>query len=231
MPTLRDKQSTLEYYGFFTAPAFDLMGELGDIVTVLYHAFKNYGVGLGSFRTEGDLNEIGAATVIVRLGPLGTFRFKFDQVHAIVVDITADQVGTFSEILQSADTELRELMGEFESDEEFSFKTHAFVYTNHSEIIGTTSTEFLRSLPARDLQVPGEDLGSGLSLNWQDPALDARVSFSVDHSLQVKDGVFINYRVIADRDQLDYVPFTVAAQQQLYAVLGSIGLEFEREAV
>jgi len=221
MPTLRVKQNGIEYYGFYAEPVFDLMGDLGAIVKLFYNAFKSYGVNLASFRGEGDNQDLASTAVFVRIPSLGSFRFKFEQIQAISLDFNDEQLGTFFEMLQRADEQLRGRLPTL------TFRSHMFVYTGHFELLAGTATEFLRGLPNRDIPVPGEDLGSGISFNWKDPALDAKVALSIDHSLLIPDGLFVNYRVVLDRDRLDYIPLAVTAQQLLFGTLASVGLEIE----
>lgn len=223
MPKLRVIQNTFEYYGFFTKPAFDLMGDIRSLVKLLYTTFSDYGVGLGNFRLDGDASDPSTAAAFVRLGLRGVYRFKFDQVHATLNEFNSEQLPGFFEAIQIGDDHLRSTVSDL------SFKTHAFFYNSHSELSEGTSTEFLRSLPGRDISVLGEDLGSGIIQNWRDPSIDANVSLTIDHSLQVKNGIFVSYRVLIDRDQVEYIPLAVNAQNLLYATLANVGLEFDEE--
>src|SRR5215207_6639049 len=221
MLKLRVKQSTLEYYGFFIEPAFDLMGDFRALVKFLYKTFQRYNVSLGSFRFDGDSQDISSTAITVKLGLLGNFKLKFDQVYAISLDPDDEQLVSFFEMLVGVDEHLRGQVSNL------SFKSHAFFYNSHCELLEGAATEFLRSLPSSGIPVPGEDLGSGVTLNWRDESMDAKVSLSIDHSLQVPGGLFINHRVILERDQVDYIPLAVTAQQLLRGTLVDIGLEFE----
>jgi hypothetical protein len=51
------KQATVDYYGFFAAPAFNLIGEMRQIIAGLSKTFAAHNVGLGNFRMEGDAVE------------------------------------------------------------------------------------------------------------------------------------------------------------------------------
>lgn len=223
MPKLRVVQNSIDYYGFFTEPAFDLMGDVRFLVKLLYDTFSKYGAGLASFRVEGETQELSTTTIYVRLGPRGLYKLKFDQVQVTLNEFTIEQLAGFFEVIQVADEHFRGAISNL------SFKSHAFFYSSHSEVLGSTSTEFLRSLPPRDMPVPGEDLGSGILQTWLDPYIEGKVAFNVDHSLQVKDGIFVSYRVLIEHDQLDYIPLAVTMQQSLYTALARVGLEFEEE--
>ena len=67
------KQATVDYYGFFAAPAFNLIGEMRQIITGLSRAFSAHSVGLGNFRMEGDAVEPSTASAVVRLGRFGIY--------------------------------------------------------------------------------------------------------------------------------------------------------------
>lgn len=54
MLKLQVKQATVDYYGFFRVPAFNLIGETREIITGLSKTFAAHNVGLESFRIEGD---------------------------------------------------------------------------------------------------------------------------------------------------------------------------------
>lgn len=224
MPKLRMLQNSIEYYGFFIEPVFDLMGDVRSLLKLLHTTFSTYGVNLASFRLDGDASEPSSATAVVRLGDRGIYRFNFDQVQATLLNFTTEQLANYFETLQVADEHLRN------SISNLSFKTHVFFYSSHSELSEGTSVDFFRQLPnPRNLPVPGEDLGTGFIQNWRDPTVDAKFSLTVDHSLKVKDGVFINYRVIMERDQVDYISLGATAQTLLYKTLANVGLEFEEE--
>lgn len=223
MPKLVIEQNNIEYYGIFQEPALDFIGDLRALLKLLYGTFSNYGIGLSSFRVEGDAQEVAGLSVNVRLGVRGIYKFKFDHVVVTLSEFNSEQLAGFFETIQLAEEHLRGAISKL------SFKTHAFFYTSHSKLSEGTATEFFRGLPSRDIPVYGEDLGSGVLQAWRDTSNDARCSLSVDHSAQVKDGIYVAYRVVIDRDQVDYIPLAVTAQQNLYKALASMDLEFDEE--
>ena len=66
---------------------------------------------------------------------------------------------------------------------------------------------------------------------WHDAALDARVSLTLDHSLHVKNGLFVHYRVLIDHDHVDFLQLANSAEKALYVTLRQIGLEFEENSI
>jgi hypothetical protein len=224
MQKLVVRHNTIDYYGFFKEPALDLIGEFRSVIKLLYGAFSNYGVGIPSFRVEGEGQELGGVSINTRLGLRGVYKFRFDHVVLTLNDFSSEQLATFFETVQVADEHLRQGIADL------SFKTHAFLYTGHMDFSEGTSVDFFRSLPPSGIPVYGEDLGSGLIQSWRDVEMDAKCSLTLDHSAQFEGGIFISYKVIIERDQIDYIPLAVAAQQNLYKILGGLGLEIDEEA-
>jgi hypothetical protein len=214
------KQATVDYYGFFAAPAFNLIGELRQIIAGLSKTFAVHNVGLGNFRMEGDAVEPSTASAVVRLGRFGIYKLKFDQVQANLNGFTDDDLEGMISVIEKGNAWVRE------SVTDFSFKTHAFLYQSHSTLSDGTSSSFLLSLPRRPIPVLGEDLGSGVLETWHDSQMDARVRFSLDHSSQETDGLYINYLVVFERDNIDYVETAHQSRELLEATLREIGLEF-----
>lgn len=221
MLKLRIAQNTVDYHGFFGQPAFELMGDARSVVQLLYNTFAVYGVSLTSLRLDGDAAEPSTAMAVVRLGRRGVYRFKFDQIQATLADFDDEQLTGFVEALQLADEYLRATI------KQLSMKTHAFFYSSHSMLSEGTSIDFFRRLPGAHLPVPGEDMGSGVIQNWRDLDLGARFSLTLDHSLAYNGGVFLNYRVVLDRDRIDYAALAAKARHLLTEMLASMGLELD----
>jgi hypothetical protein len=72
----------------------------------------------------------------------------------------------------------------------------------------------------------GEDLGSGILETCRDLKMDAKVRVSIDHSLHVIDGLFVNYMVAFERDSIDYVDIAQNSRSVLDRFLQELGLEF-----
>lgn len=214
-------QATVDYHGFFAEPAFNLMGEMRQIITGLAHTFAAHKLGLGNFRLEGNAEEPSSAAAVVRLGRFGIYKFKFDQVQASLNGFDDDDLEGMISVIEKGNNWIRETVNDF------AFKTHAFIYTSHSALSAGTSSSFLLSLPRRSVPVPGEDLGSGILETWHDSTIDARIRLSLDHSLQETDGLYLHYMVVFERDDLDYFDTAHRSRELLEAFLNEIGLEFD----
>jgi hypothetical protein len=227
MPKLLVQQVSLDYHGFFQSPAYDLMGEGPKIMGGLAKALSSYNVELGNFRTEVDVNEPAANSVIVTLGQFGIYRFKFDQVQAGLRNFTSDDdiVGLVSAI-EKGDGWLRSTI------ENFAFRRHAFVYSSHSALSEGTSQSFLLSIPRREKPIViGKDLGSGVLETWDDADLGGRVHLTLGHSLVQPDGIYIHYMVVFETERIDYEAVASKGRAILDQTLESLGLEFWEEDV
>jgi hypothetical protein len=227
MPKLLVQQVSLDYHGFFQSPAYGLMGEGGRIMAGLAKAFSSYNVGLSNFRTEVDVNEPSANSVIITLGQFGIYRFKFDQVQAGLRNFTSDDdiVGLVTAI-EKGDVWLRSTI------ENFAFRSHAFVYSSHSTLSEGTSQSFLLSIPRREKPiVVGRDLGSGILETWDDPDLGARIHLTLGHSLVQPDGIYIHYMVVFETERIDYAAVASKGRALLDRTLESMGLKFWEEEV
>jgi len=221
MPKLLVQQVSLDYYGFFRAPAYDLMGEGPKIMGGLARAFSSHNIGLGNFRTEVDVTDPSANAIVVTLGRFGIYRFKFDQVQASLRNFTDDSdIAGFISVVEKGDAWLRS------SIENFAFRSHAFIYSSHSALSEGTSQSFLLGLPRRPTPVIGKDLGSGILETWDEPDLGARVHLTVGHSLVQTDGIYINYMLIFEHEQIDYAGTASKSRAVLDQALGSLGLAF-----
>jgi len=222
MLKLQVKQATVDYYGFFAAPAFNLIGEMREIITGLSKTFAVHKVELGSFRIEGDASEPSTVAWVVRLGRFGIYKFKFDQVQASLSGFTDDDLEGMSSVIEKGNGWVRE------AADDFAFKNHAFVYSSHGSLSHGTSSSFLLSLPRRPTPTFGDDLGSGIIETWHDPEMDAKVRLTLDHSLlQEPDGLYVSYMVLLERDDINYVAVAQQSRRLLESILNGIGLELE----
>jgi hypothetical protein len=220
MPNLFVQQESVDYHGFFSAPAYELMGEGGKIMAGLAKTFSSHNVGLGNFRTEVDINDPSTNAIVVYLGRFGIYRFKFDQVQASLKQFSDDDLEGMINVIQKGDAWLHETIPSL------AFRRHAFVYSSHSVLSEGTSQSFLLSLPRRPTPVLGRDLGSGIIENWYDENMDARVYLTLTHSFTETDGIYINYMLTFERETIDYAETASKARGLLDAALESLGLQF-----
>lgn len=223
MPKLLVKQATVNYHGFFASPAFNLFGKLPEIITGLSKTFAVHNVGLGNFRLEGDAAEPSTAATVVRLGRFGIYKFSFDHVQASLNGFSDGDLEGMVSVIMAGNRWVRE------SVNDFAFKTHAFVYSSHSALSdGLTSSQFLLGLARRTTPILGEDLGSGIVETWHSAPMDAKIRLTLDHSLQERDGLYVSYMVVLERDDIDYVEIALRSRELLEKFLQEVGLEFER---
>jgi len=225
MQNLIVKQAAVDYYGFFVAPAFNLMGEMRQIIGGLSKTFAAHNVGLGSFRLDGDISDPSTAAVTVRLGPFGLYKFKFDQVQASLGGFTDDELEGFVSVIGKGNQWVRDTV------ESFTFKTHVFSYASHSTVADGTSSSLLLGLPRRPISVPGQDLGSGILETWHDPEMNARVRLMLDHSLQEPDGLYLNFMVVFERDVIDYVGSAHQSRKLMDSYLANLDLAFAEDSL
>ena len=219
MLKLQVKQASIDYYGFFAAPALKLFGETREIIAGFSKTFAVHNVGLGSFRLEGDASDPSTAAMVVLLGRFGIYKFKFDQVQASLTGFTDDDLEGMISVIEKGNGWVRGAV------DDFAFKSHAFLYWSHSALSEGTSSSFLLSLRRRPTPVFGDDLGSGIVETWHDPEMDAKVRLTIDHSLKEPDGLYVNYMVLFERDDINYVAVAQQSRRLLELILNGIGLE------
>jgi len=224
MPKLIVKQATIDYYGAFASPAFELMGEGGRIMGGLSKALASHNLKLTNFRTEVDIQDPSANGIAVLLGRFGVYRFKFDQVQASLNGFDSSDLEGLISVVQKGEGWLRETI------KDFSFRNHIFVYSSHSALSEGTSSTYLLSLPRRNTPVFGEDQGSGLIETWQIPEWDAKIHFSLSHSGVETEGIYIHYMLVYERDTVDFAEIASNGIEMLYRILNGIGLEMSEES-
>ena len=159
----------------------------------------------------------------VFLKSLGQYRLRFDRVEWTVINFVDEAFSRLPEVLTQGENWLRSI------ETNLSFKIHTFVYGAHCLLSEGTAKDFLLSLPAKVDFSFGESLGNGLIVNWHDPRVGGRFNLIIDHSLSVKDAIFIQLAFVSESDRVDYPQILSIGQQSLNEVLGQIGLQFEQE--
>jgi len=222
MPTLTVNYNQLSYAGTFVKPAFDLLGgKLGG--GGLYELFSPFGIGLNSISEEGSISSPSTVAINIYLGTLGSYKLKLESVEWKVTNYGEEVLSKFPEVLQASSEWLRASVADF------SYKNHVFVYNAHCALSEGASKEFLLSLGHKSPVVLGEELGNGLIHNWFSPDLGATVQFTVDRSTPIKDGLFIQFIVVIEGDQIDYQSISEKGYAILNAELKALGLELEEE--
>ncbi len=223
MITLTVNQNQIDYIGLFEKPAFNLIGEGRRMIEGLYSAFSAYQVALTDFRLEEVVTNPSSFGVNVYLKSLGSYKFRFDRVEWTAINLVDEDLSKFPEMLKRSEDWLRSAVPGI------SFKSHSFFYAGHCRLSEGTSQNFLLGLSGRDIIDMGQNLGSGIIHNWHDPGIEGRFQLLIDHSLSIKDGIFIQLMALIEGDRVDYSTITSAGQASLKEALKKIGLQFETE--
>ncbi len=222
MPTLTVNYNQLSYAGTFVKPAFDLLGGKPP-GGGLYDVFSPFGIGLHSISEEGAMNSPGSLAINIYLASLGSFKLKLDGVEWKVINFNDEVIPKFPDVLKAAADWLRS------SVSNFSFKSHVFIYNGHCAMSESNSKEFLLSLGHKSPLILGEELGNGLIHNWFSDELGASIQFMLDRSTPVKNGLFVQFIIISDKDDVDYQVLSEKGYGILLEELKALGLDIEGE--
>jgi hypothetical protein len=223
MKTLTINQTQVNYVGTFARPALSLMSGTSKLIEGLYEAFSDYQLELQNFYIEGTGANPSTIGANVGLGTLGIYRLKLDRAEWFISDFDDEALEKFPEVLQHGSDWLRSHI------ENFSFKSHALIYVSHSKLSEGTSQDFLLSLPSKNLFEFGQNLGEGIIYNWLDPEIGGRVQLMIDHSLTVKDGLYVQLSAVIDADEINYANVAERGWDIFDEALEKIGLEVEEE--
>lgn len=224
MPKLLVQRNQLEYVGFFSEPALGLWGEGAKILQGMFSAFSPYHISLSDLRNESSSLHPSDQVVTVKFGAIGEYRFKFDRVELTLLNFNKSSLSEVPKLLIAGDEWLRAVVPGF------TFSSHFFSSLSHSELDHGTSQEFLRGLSSVDIPGVGVSKGSGIIFHWDLQEQGWRVQFTIDHSLSVDDGLFVNYLIRPSGDRIDYVEFVVQGTQLFERLLSEIGLEADDSA-
>lgn len=218
MHNLEVHRSQVDYLGLLAQPSFSLWGEGKILLASLYAAYQPYGVRLADISTNQDLQTMADSEVSIQLGGRSVFRFKFDRVEARLSNYTEEDLQRFPDAISRGVNAIRQAASDF------TLASHLLSHFSHSAITGVTSRDYLRGLaPQPDLRI-GESRGHGFIFHYDtvDPAW--QVQLTLDHSLSIPDGLFINYTVLIVAGEIDYQQTLVAARDLLEQSLAQLGL-------
>lgn len=222
MITLTINRNQIDYIGTFERPAFSLVGN-SNVLEGLFDTFSKFQVPLSDFRLDTAAAVPTDNGINIFLKSLGLYRLRFDRVEWTVTDFLDVDFSRLPDVLTQGATWLRSV------ETNFSFKTHTFVYSAHCRLSEGTAKDFLLNFPDKIAFNLGESLGNGLIFNWHDARIGGRFNLIIDHSLSVKDGLFIQLAGIVEGDSLDYPQVINLGQGALNEILGKLGLQFEQE--
>jgi hypothetical protein len=222
MINLTINRNQIEYVGVFERPVFALVNNVR-VLEGLYEVFSRFQVALSDFRLENSSTIPTENSINIFLKSLGHYKLRFDRVEWVVSNFDDDDFNRLPEVLMSGEEWLRSV------ETNLSFKTHTFVYGAHCHLSKGTAKDFLLSLPVKVDFSLKENLGSGLVFNWHDARISGKFNLIIDHSLSVKDGIFIQLAYFGENEGIDYPQILSIGQQSLNEVLAQIGLQFEQE--
>lgn len=218
MQELLVKQNQLDYIGAFAKPAFVLWGESKSLFEGLYQAFAPAGVSLSDFRIEGNVEDPSSQSVKVFIGANATFRFRFDRIEATIQNFSEAELGILTNGLTAAGEWVRSAAPDFQ------FQSHLTGYSAHCELPGSSSTELLRALGSPQLSVLGESTGSGLIFHGEFQEPRRTIQFTIDHSLVVQRGLFVNFVALINNTEIDYTSDHSQLMELFDRSLGELGL-------
>lgn len=221
MPELVVRKNQVDYVGAFTRPVFSLWGDSKALFEGHYEAFSTMNVGFKDFRIEGTAEEPASQSIKIFLGLQGHYRFKFDRVEATLFDASADDQSALALVLQTGTNWLRS------SVPNFSFQSHLVRYSSHCELSEGTSKQFLLAMNTMSLTGIGENRGSGAIFHADIPELAGQLQLTVDHSLLVDDGLFVDLVLLTQQEPVDYPGLHEACDDLLRRSLATVDLAFK----
>jgi hypothetical protein len=223
MITLTVNRNQLDYLGTFEKPAFNLMGEVRCVLEGLFKCFSAYQPTLADFRIEDSVSQPANSGVNVFLRSLGNYKLRFDRVEWTVLNFEDRELMQFPELLGNGERWLRS------ATQGISFSSHIFSYVAHCKLSSGTAKEFLLSRQSERLINSGELLGNGIIYNWFDGEIKGKCQLVIDHSLIVKDGLWIQLSTTIEEDEIDHSSVIKVGETAINEALTKIGLRLETE--
>jgi hypothetical protein len=215
-------RNQFDYAGVLARPPLSLWGDGRQILSTLYDAFSDKASSLEDYQIEGEQSLPATQGVRVSLGARQSFRFGFTRIEARLTDFRPEEVDSFF------DTVRRGVEGLVKLTSEVGFQSHLLLYGAHLTLVRSTSTDFLRGLTNKSLAGLGTDRGTGLIFHADVPDTPLQVQLTVDHSLLVANGLFIQLALSVATGKMD-----VEATRRTFETLllertwSGLGLQFE----
>jgi hypothetical protein len=221
MPKLITQQNRFDYRGLFTKPLFSLFGEGRKIVEGLYDTFSPYGVGLADIHNDSISLSPSDQIVAVNFSAGASYKFKFDSIEASVLNFTVQDLSHIQKFLRDGDNWLRS------ADPGLAFQSHLFATFSHNRLSAGNSQDFLCSLSQANTPDIGVALGNGIIYHWNVPDKEWRVQLTIDHSVNVSEGLFVHFILIAIKHKIDFVEMVEGGVALYKTAMAQIGLEIE----
>jgi hypothetical protein len=220
MLVLDIKSNQVDYLGIMGRPAFSLWGEERLLLSTLYEAYRPYNVRLENIVGAGTTDSAGDQGVTVNLGARTSFRFRFDRVDARMTNFLTSDLEALPGIIDAGVTALRSI------GSEISFTSHIISEFSHSSLSQGRAEDFFRDVGVGpDLRL-GESRGNGIIFHFDLPGKQWQVHLTIDHSLSIPGGIFLQYQIVIEADKVDYALILSDARQLLRTALSKIGLGF-----
>lgn len=219
MHDLEIRINQVDYVGVLAQPAFSLWGEGKILLATLFAGYRPYNVKLADISGSGDGESIADQEISVRFGGVGLFRFRFDRVEARLSNYGEEDLVRFPDLVERGVASIREAASDF------SLASHLLVHASHSVIAGVSSRDYFRDLaPQPNLEI-GESRGHGFIFHFDIPDRAWQVQLTLDHSLSISDGIYVNYNVLVVSDRLDYQQTFMEARDLFNRCLKQVGLK------
>jgi hypothetical protein len=108
----------------------------------------------------------------------------------------------------------------------FGFSSHLYTYFAHTRVEGGTSGDILKKLTNIDIKYLGKSRGNGLIFRYDLAEKGWELQFTMDHSLLVENGLFVQFSILSKSDKQEYVDVLLHGRTLLDKALESIGLKF-----
>lgn len=218
MTRLIVQKNQISYVGIFSKPIFSLYGKGEIILAGLYDILTPYQITIADIRSETS-SSLSDQSIVVSLGIGSTFKFSLDRIELTLYDYHEQQFWDFPDILKRSEEWLRSSIADF------SFQTHLFTYASQNALSEESSQEFLLRFSNVDIPGVGISEGTGMIFHWNVPEKGWRSQLTLDHSLAVLNGLFLQYLIRMETDKINYKEIVTAGKSTLDLALAQIGLE------
>lgn len=218
METLRVADSRLEYAAFLARPLFDLWGAGGHILAGLFDALDRYHSGLSSFNSSGDVSTPSDQAVVVALGRQAQFVFKLDRIESHLIGFSASQISPFADMLAKG------VGWVLNREPRPEVRSHLVTLRCHCEIAGGNYDSIMARIGPPEVEAFGSAASPGVIYHGKLAGVDGVVHLTIDKSLRVDDGAFVELQVVLPSGEIDHSECIPRAYSAFLAVLGSMGL-------
>jgi hypothetical protein len=224
MTDLIVRQNEVFYVGSYAEPAFSLWGSGAQIMGGLFGAFRSYNPSLRDITPVGDQTDSADSAVSVTIRPRISFQFKFDRIEGRITNFLEPELDQFQDVLTKGSEWVRKSVGAL------AFQSHLVTYSSHSDLVGKTSEEVLRKLPSPAIEGIGVSSGNGVIFHFGVPDRSLQYTVTVDHSLAIKGGLFLQMHLFAIADRINYAEVLIEGKSLLDKVLSQLDLHIETES-